>query len=532
MISALKTFISKNSFISGSILIIAVFLLTRIPYYVYYPALNVSFDSASYLAAAFDIINFRQVLFDIRTPGYPLFISFVWIFSKSFTAIAFAQSLLAVISGIYLLKVIDKYFNSVTFISSVSIAAFISSSYFVILETGILTESLFISSLLFTSAFMISALKGDKLRDWVLFSVLTAVTIFIRPAGLFLGAVIIFLIIYLLANKYKAVYLIALIIPVSILLLLLCTYNYATLKKFTITPFGEANLSGVTILFMEPSENYSPEVNKAISSTLDSIPSRDINYVKNNSGITKLYNVFKDNFFRQINLTGSLLSQNPGLKYTDIQHILREISVDAIKKNPKVYLKFFLCNFLYFFNNTRSTSNYTDELSKSYDRAVIQKKYLTELESGKWKQISSDSSDNEEVRNYYLNAMNESSFSGGFIRTDGNTELKDTFSKHLYSYYELIYNFLFRNFLWLLVFLITFVLSAYRTLKSRFRDNDSFIVFLFGIMFISKALLVSSVESSLVRYSYTVEFVIFLSLPFLILMLRSGKLIKQNKLKS
>lgn len=523
MITNLKVYFSKNSFLAGSLLITIVFLITRIPYYIYYPVFNVSSDSASYLAAAFDIINFRQVLFDIRTPGYPLFIAFIWIFSKSFIAIAFAQSVLALISGIYLLKVIDKYFRSVTFVSAVSIAAFISSSYFVLLESGILTESLFISSLLFTCAFLISAIKSGKLSGWILFSSFTAITIIIRPAGLFLAAVIIFLIIYLIVNKYKAVYFGALIFPVSILILLLCTYNYMTLKKFTITPFGEANLSGVTILFMEPSDNYSSKVNEAIRSTLDSIPSRDINYVKNSNGITKLYNIFKDNFFRQMNLTGSLLSDNSGTKYSDVQHILREISIDAIKKNPKIYLKFFVSNFIYFFNNTRATMNYADELLKSYDRAVVQKKYITDLESGKWKQISSDKSDNGEVRNYYLNAVNESADSDGFVQIDNNLKMKDTFAMNIYNYYEQTYNFIFRNFIWLIIFLITFILSVYRTLKNRFRDNDAFIIFLFGIMFISKALLVSSVESSLVRYSYTVEFVIFLSLPFLILLLKSNK---------
>lgn len=530
MITNLKVFFNKNPFLFGSLLITIVFLITRIPYYTFYPVLNVSFDSASYIAAAFDITNFRQVLFDIRTPGYPLFISFIWIFSKSFIAIAFVQSLLALISGIYLLKVIDKYFRTVTFVSAVSIAAFISSSYFVLLETGILTESLFISSLLFTCAFLISAIKSGKLTAWILFSAFTAITIIIRPAGLFLGVVMLFLILYLFANKYKAVYFGALIFPASILILLLCSYNYMTLNKFTITPFGEANLSGVTILFMEPSENYSPKVNEAIRSTLDSIPSRDINYVKNSNGITKLYNIFKDNFYRQMNLTGSLLSDNSGNKYSDIQHILREISTDAIKKNPKIYLKFFICNFIYFFNNTRATMNYADELLKSYDRAVVQKKYITDLESGKWKQISSDKSDNDEVKNFYIYGMKKSAESEGFVQTENDVKMKDTFAKDIYNYYEQTYNFVFRNFLWLMIFVMTFILSTYRTLKSGLKDKDAFIVFLIGIMFVSKALLVSSVESSLVRYSYTVEFAIFLSLPFLIVLLKSKKVLFQKNI--
>ncbi len=174
--------------------------------------------------------------------------------------------------------------------------------------------------------------------------------------------------------------------------------------------------------------------------------------------------------------------------------------------------------------------NYADELLKSYDRAVVQKKYITDLESGRWKQISSDKSDNEEVKNFYIYCMKKSAESEGFVQTENDVKMKDTFAKDIYNYYEQTYNFVFRNFLWLVIFLMTFILSAYRTLKSGLKDKDAFIVFLIGIMFVSKALLVSSVESSLVRYSYTVEFAIFLSLPFLIILLKSKKVLFQKNI--
>jgi len=102
MISYLRNFFSKNNFLKGSFLIAIVFIITRAPYYFFYSSINVSSDSASYIAAAFDIINSRNVLFDIRTPGYPLFISMIWIFAKSYYAIAFVQSMIALMSGIFL----------------------------------------------------------------------------------------------------------------------------------------------------------------------------------------------------------------------------------------------------------------------------------------------------------------------------------------------------------------------------------------------------------------------------------------------
>ena len=85
-----------------------------------------------------------------------------------------------------------------------------------------------------------------------------------------------------------------------------------------------------------------------------------------------------------MNLTGSLLSDNSETKYSDVQHILREISTDAIKKSENLFEIFYM-QFIYFLTTQESTMNYADELLKSYDRAVVQKKYITDLESGKWK---------------------------------------------------------------------------------------------------------------------------------------------------
>lgn len=98
-----------------------------------------------------------------------------------------------------------------------------------------------------------------------------------------------------------------------------------TLRLFTITPFGEANLSGVTLLFMEPSPEYPQLVNDAIKNTLDSVPRSDINYVRNSSGISMLYNTFNENFYRQVSLTEILMKADSALNFVAIQPIIRKI---------------------------------------------------------------------------------------------------------------------------------------------------------------------------------------------------------------
>jgi hypothetical protein len=515
---------SDYYFLYGSLLIITVFVITRIPYFVFYPVINLSSDSASYIAAALKIYGLKSVLFDIRTPGYPLFISLVWIFSKSYIFISLFQSLISLFACLFFLKTIHNFYPSVTFYAAAALSAYISSSFFIIIETSILTESLFVSGLLITCALLILALKKNKELHWMLFSSSAAIVILVRPAGLFLLSLFIFIPVYFFANKFNYKYYIYLLLPFCIIIFSLCFYNYRTLNSFTITPFGEANLSGVTLLFMETSPEYSPGINSAIQKTLDSIPSRDIKFVKNNYDVSKLYNIFRENFYRQVILADNIMKNDSLSRYIEIQPFIRKISTDAIKKYPEIYAKFFICNFLYFLQNSRVTMNYFPELEKIYKAVVIDKKYIAETESQKWLQISSDTTDNGQVKNYILESIKSSESGSGFIYNGKEIQLKETFSKSLYEVYEKAYNIVFRNVLWIILSVFVYLWSFYKSIKCGFKDADYFIVMLFGVIYLSKAILVSSVESSLIRYSYTVEFAVFMSLPFLILLLKKFKI--------
>ncbi|MDQ3193513.1 MAG: hypothetical protein M3P82_00800 [Bacteroidota bacterium] len=513
---------SKNIFLYSTLLVLLVFIITRVQYFLYYPVLVLSSDSASYCAAAFDIMDFHSPVFDIRTPGYPLILSLVWMLSKTVYVLALAQSLFTLAVSIFFLWVIDQIYRSLTFLSAISLSVFISSSYYLILEVSLLTEGIFVSTLLLSSGLLMLALKKNQICCWALYSASVALIILIRPAGLFLIGVMAVIFIFFWLNKYKFKFYLSLVLPFAAIIFSLCMYNYMTLRLFTITPFGEANLSGVTLLFMEPSPEYPQLVNDAIKNTLDSVPRSDINYVRNSSGISKLYYTFNDNFYRQVSLTENLMKADSALNFVAIQPIIRKISIDAIKNNPKIYAKFVMSNFLFFFYNVKVDMNYYEELSGILQKTYVEKKYIRELETGKWRQISSDKTDNEKIRLFFTEeTLKQNDLEYVEISEAGGIELKPTFLKSLYEGYESVYNFLFRNFLWLILFGAVFIISIIKLIKSRFRDVDAFIPFLFCIIYITKAILVSLVEVSLTRYSFTVEYAVYFSLPFLVLLLKS-----------
>lgn len=519
-----KIFNSDKNFIYGFVLITIVFLITRLPYFLYYPVLSLSADTAAYIAVAFDLLNSQPPLFDIRTPGYPVFLYIFWLFSKNVFIIIAAQSLLVYLSLIFFLRAINKTYKSYTLLFAISLCGYVSSSYFLLLEISLQTEALFISFLLFISGFLILSLKLNKLQYWILFSVSSAILILIRPAGLFVISLIVLLCIYFFVNNFSVKYYLAVVIPFSFIIFSLCAYNYFTLKKFTITPFGESNISGLTILFMEPSDEYPEFVNKSIRETLTKVPTNDISYVKNSFSITKYYNVFLENYNKQMDLLNSLIKYDTSSVPSDYQLIIRKISLDAIKKYPEIYCKFFICNFYLFFINTTSELNYFENIASVYKSIVIGNNLEKYMDKRLMNQISSDKSVIQDIRIFYENEIAKQMYLDMIdIKNNTDVELKPTFMMGLFKVYEKISNLIFRNILWIILFFVMFFICSYKLLRSKFKDIDSLIPFLFGMLLISKAVMISLVEVSLIRYSYTMEFVIYFSLPFLFILLKNSK---------
>lgn len=515
---------SRKILIYSMLLFTIVFLFTRLQYFILYPVLVLSSDSASYCAVALDLLNSDTPIFDIRTPAYPFLLYSIWLFSKSFFTVSLIQSLSTLLTGFVFLYIISITYRRFTFLFSVMLSIYVSSSYFLILEKAILTEGMFVNFLLLNAGLLILALKKERNIFLIIYSSSIAILILIRPAALFLFGIVIILMIWFFVNKYKIKAYLSLILPMALIILGLCSYNYYTLKLFTITPFGEANLSGVTIIFMEPSDEYPDIVNEAIRNTLDSIPRTDKNYVKNSWGISKLYHTFNDNFYKQVKFTDYLMKLDPELTFTAIQPIMRKVSLDAIKNSPKSYLKFVMSNFIFFFNNQRITMDFYEQLENVYKRAVIEEKYIKELESGSWRMMSSDRSDNEKVLGLFREEISgQRTLENINVTEEGSVEIKNGIYKTVFELTEKFYNIVFRNIFWIILYFVVFGLSIYKLYQSGFKNADALIPFLLCMTYLFKAALVSLVEVSLSRYSYTVEFVFYFSLPFLLIMLINSK---------
>jgi len=525
-------FDGRKTFLKGSLIFLFFFLITRLPYLVYYPVNVLSNDSASYMTAAFSIINSLTPLFDIRTPGYPVFLAKIWIFSESIFTVSLMQIIFSLFTGLLLIYIFSAVYKKYSVIFACFLTVYMTSSYFLVLESALLTEGIFTNVLLICAALLILSLKRDRNIYLILLSVSTAVLIFIRPAGMFFFGIMILLIIFFIIKKYGVLKYVSLIIPISVMITGLCIYNYTTLGKFTITPFGEANLAGITILFMETSDEYPGFVNQAIQQTLDSIPREDKSFVRKYHNLTELFTVFKNSFEKQLEFAGNLMGEDSTKKYMDIQPYMRMVSMDAIKKNPGIYVKFFISNFFFFFRNLGIEVKYFDQIIHNYKRNIVDRRYIKELDKKKWLQISSDRSMNENIKEFLQKEINlQKQLKFISVTDNGEVIAQGTFLKSLYELYESFYNFFLRNIVWYLAFFATLAFSINILFKTRFKNTDAVIAFLICMIFLIKALMVSMVESSLERYSYTVEFAVYFSIPFFLILIDNYKNLKLNSNK-
>ena len=509
-----KTYSGKN-FLYGSLIIFSVFLLTRIQYYLYYPVVDLSADSASYCAVALKILSFTPPLLDMRTPGYPVFLSFIWILSKNFIVTYLFQSLLTLFSAIFLYRTFCKYYESYTVYFAIAISVFISSTFCLALEFSVLSESLFVCFLLISSSFLIRSIMDSSIANWILFSCSIAALIFIRPVALFFIPVIIFILFYFYINKYNIKFYLCLLFPLCISIVILCTYNYFTIKKFTLSPAGDLSYFACTILFMEESPDYPPEINSAIRTTLDSIPKKEKAYVRDPKELSKLNRIFNDNLFRSWRFVGLVMKENNSLTYMDIRPYLAKITYDAIKRNPEIYGRIIVSNIYQFLGNISDEIYFYSQLERSYKRIYIDKYYVEILKDDHWEQFYSDNTSATEVTDLYNLQTTEYGEFKYVSYEDGKVIFEDSLLKQVYIQIENFNNFVFRNKIWLLFFLITFFYSSFRVLKSRFKDAVSFTAFIFCMIFIINALFISILGTAISRYSYTVDFIIYLSLPLL-----------------
>jgi hypothetical protein len=119
-----------------------------------------------------------------RTPGYPLFLAAIFLFSSRLLSVVIVQNFLTLASALFLLWAVYKTRGRMVIGAALAMVAHVTQPLLSGLDFTILTESLFTSLLLFSLGFLLLAFQTRRARDLFMFSVLGGFAILVRPSGM------------------------------------------------------------------------------------------------------------------------------------------------------------------------------------------------------------------------------------------------------------------------------------------------------------------------------------------------------------
>lgn len=511
---ALRGLDKKKTLLAISFAIVVVFfLLTRMPYFLHYPVPLFANDSYSYHQMAQDIGSGKQLNLSYRTPGYPLFIAFIFIFSNKVLAVVFAQHVLTLLASLLMVYAVYKLSPRLAPFSAVAMAAFFSGNLHAIIDCTYRPDGVYANFLIISFALLFLAIRTKRGLYFISASAAMGYTIYIRPAGMFLTVIFLLVTGYLYFNRFGLRTVIAFTVPFVSLLLLLCTYNYITLDTFTVSPFGERNLIMVTLVFTEEDPSYPPEINRIIKERRDKISDKDKEILYHSWDLKSIQGVLGRNWNASRVTVREFLTLKDN-RYMAQRPLLRKLSRDAIIKHPGVYLKLFASNLYYYFKRIKRNQLFYQHLNRSYNSRVVNKKhspFLNRLPEKKRKDFLREYHTLQPLPYFKLTRK-------------GNKDVAvfiDTPLRKIHSFLTRVQGVLFRNLFWVFAYFITFGLSVFFLIRSRGRHAEAFLLFILTLSVLGAALIISLVSRPIYRYAYVTEFVYYLGLTMLPLLWRT-----------
>ncbi|MBF0319673.1 MAG: hypothetical protein HQL01_07720 [Nitrospirae bacterium] len=482
--------------------VIVSFLITRLPYYLYYPVVSIEPDTIGYLEIVEQIDKGMLPSLYRRTPGYPLFIKLIFLFSNKLFSVVIAQGMLALISSLVFVWAIFKTYRNLTISASIALAAFISSSIYLELEVSILSESIFVSVLVLSFAFFILSLKLKKSVYFILFSTASAYAIYIRPAGIFLIVIFALTLIYVITNRYARSNLAALALPFTSLLLVLAIYNLFTFHTFSLSNYGEITALILNATLMEQDDGYSKELNEAIKKIRDRSTPNDRKILETSWDIEK----YSKSMVKALDVGGcgyvsgqiSNATGNPGQK--TLSRISRGLYIDIIKKNPYQFFRKTLMTFLAYLNNISKENEIYSTFNRLYNNIHIKRNTMCSVQPGMVNTLCKEYA-NPKPLPYFIMAASEC---GDIVY------YTPTFIQRVhYKIFSKLHKLLFRNLLWPIINFIIFGMSVFYLIRSKFSNTGAFILFIMSSSAILSALVIGLSAHEDVRFSYTTEFIYY-----------------------
>jgi hypothetical protein len=499
---------SKHPFILSAAILTAVFLITRLPFFVQYPVVGITKDTDTYSYLT-DVLNSGKFPhFVMRTPGYPLFIWLVTFLSKRWLAVIVTQNLLTLLSSLCLVYAVSLLRRQLALPAALAMSGLVGSSQALFFDTSALSDSLYASSIVFSIALLLMAVARRGPIAFLGSSAMMAFTILVRPAGMYLIVIYALLLAYMLWNRFPRAASASFALPLPAALLALCGYNYLTIGAFVISPLNELYLVGATILYWEPDPALPLYVNDALKKLPESyrevgLTGDDFATLRTSWDADLLYGVFSKSYNKLTNKqrwgNGNRLSDgltegpSPGA-YLRNREYIRQLSLKAIRNHPSLYAKFVWANMLHYLNNITSRAD-------AYSAIAARAQGVDGA--------------NEQGRLYPAKDLADSPPPGAIqlgapVGQAAVVWSSTPLGKLGLTWQEWHWD-VFGRLFWVWAWLAVMIMSAGRFIRSRGRHLGAFILFLLGLVVVGACLEVCLVELGEQKYSFPTQFIYYLS---------------------
>lgn len=162
------------------------FLLTRLPFFLFYSIPGFSTDIFFYHLPVIDMVNGHWPVFDIRTPGYPLFLFLTYKLNLSIEGVYLLQMLSGLFVLIAVSRILDSCFNKYYWPAYILLVLFYSTGEYIAFNTFILPLSLFTDLTILGGFLLVAGVITQKRSFLIACSFCLGFLIILRPQGLLL----------------------------------------------------------------------------------------------------------------------------------------------------------------------------------------------------------------------------------------------------------------------------------------------------------------------------------------------------------
>lgn len=484
------------------------FLLTRLPYLLYYPLPSVQPDYCSYWSVLWQMKDGSWPVFDYRTPGFPMFMKLVLLFSDRLMAIVLAQNLLSLLTALFVTYCAWRTHVFLTPLVAAAVAVGTTSFMQVQVDMSLLTESLFGNCMMLVCAFLLRMLSGRRALPCALASAFMAFSIFARPTGQYYHVIFGLILAYLLWNRWPLKRVGAFALPYPLLLLALMAYNRCTFGRFVLSENAPITFAIGSSMYWAQDEKFPPEVNRAIAQVQERIEEKDRKIIFESWDLDQLKSTYYICKYWDCSVIMNPISKL-NLSGPEQTKLYLTITKTAIRKNTHVFVKALVLNlYLYFYDNFRYDAEFYGHLAYMHDLLCVQKNAFGQdgvsFSKAQRQSMLREFYDHPKMENFEV------------VDRDGAavSQVDPRVLQKLHVVYGRAYNRLFRGDNWVTALFAIFVLCSLVLLGTRWAHPGAFILWILALCAIGHGV-GCSIVSNTPRFSSPMWFMYYL-LPALL----------------